>query len=68
MVKRDVEKSTSKIEFHVPKFYELGFRIKKICNMIPKDRGDAIHIHKKMGFVEVCEKSDKRIVFLQKTL
>ena len=165
MVKRDVEKGTSKIEFHVPKFDELSFRqelysdletmdygddpfdfsvehwqawfdkwiakpekrfyayliekksgepvgdinyhfdneigafmigvvilgskrgrgfaqqgleilckkaksdgIKKICNMIPKDREVAIHIHKKMGFVEVCEKSDKRIVFLQKTL
>ena len=42
--------------------------IEKICNLIPRSRSAAIHIHEKLGFVEICEKSDKRVVFLQKTL
>ena len=42
--------------------------IEKICNLILRNRAAAIHIHEKLGFVEICEKSDKRVVFLQRTL
>lgn len=42
--------------------------LKKVCNLIPRERKDAIHIHKKFGFVEIREKSDESVAFLEKRL
>ena len=42
--------------------------IKKLCNLIPKNRESAIYIHKKFGFVQLCDKETESAVFLEKSL
>lgn len=42
--------------------------ISKVCNIIPKQREVAIHIHKALGFVEKPQKMMTDCVFLEKLL
>lgn len=42
--------------------------IEELCNVFPKERKIALHIHKKLGFKEVFDKETENDVFLTKTL
>ena len=42
--------------------------VKELCNFFPRSRESAIHIHKKLGFVEVTDKGTESDIFLRKSL
>lgn len=43
-------------------------KIDKLANLIPKDRESAIHIHKKLGFVEIFDEENENDVYLELNL